>query len=121
MRTRTFRESYGELTGLAPYPSAWTWYALLAATLVLLPWLVPTYIMTYATLILIASIGAIGLNIVTGTAGLISLGQAGFLAIGAYTAGILITTYGWGIPRRCSQPALFLLLPAFLSAFRRSG
>ncbi len=121
MRTRTFRESYGELTGLAPYPSAWTWYGLLAATLVLLPWLVPTYLMTYATLILIASIGAIGLNIVTGTAGLISLGQAGFLAIGAYTAGILITTYGWGILPRWSQPASCPLPRAFLSAFRRSG
>ena len=120
MRTRTFRESYGELTGLAPYPSAWTWYGLLAATLVLLPWLVPTYVMTYATLILIASIGAIGLNIITGTAGLISLGQAGFLAIGAYTAGILITTYGWVSCPRWSQPVSCPLPRAFWSAFRRS-
>jgi branched-chain amino acid transport system permease protein len=98
MRTRTYRESYGELTELVPYSSSWTWYGYLAVGLLLLPWLVPTYVMTYVTLILIAAIGAIGLNIVTGTAGLISLGQAGFLAIGAYAAGILITTFGWAIP-----------------------
>lgn len=98
MRTRTYRESYPQLTELLPYRSSWGWYALLAAALVALPWLVPTYMMTYATLILIAVIGAVGLNLVTGTAGLISLGHAGFLAIGAYTTGILITTYGWSIP-----------------------
>jgi branched-chain amino acid transport system permease protein len=95
MRTRTYKETYGALTGLLPYNSSWGWYGLLLAVLVALPWLVPTYIMTYGTMILIAAIGAIGLNIVTGTAGLISLGHAGFLAVGAYTAGILIATYGW--------------------------
>lgn len=95
MRTRTFRESYGALAALQPYPTSWGWYGALAALLLALPWLVPTYVMTYGTLILIAAIGAIGLNLVTGTAGLISLGHAGFLAIGAYTTGILITTHGW--------------------------
>ena len=95
MRTRTYRESYAALGALLPYPGAWGWYAALGLALVALPWLVPTYVMTYGTLILIAAIGAIGLNLVTGTAGLISLGHAGFLAIGAYTTGILITTHGW--------------------------
>lgn len=95
MRTRTYKESYGALTELLPHRSAWSWYALLLAVLVALPWLVPTYVMTYGTMILIAAIGAVGLNLVTGTAGLISLGHAGFLAVGAYTTGILITTYGW--------------------------
>jgi ABC-type branched-subunit amino acid transport system ATPase component/ABC-type branched-subunit amino acid transport system permease subunit len=36
--------------------------------------------------LLIAVIGAVGLNLLTGTAGQISLGQSAFLAIGAYTA-----------------------------------
>lgn len=98
MRTRTYRESYGELTELLAYRSSWNWYALLLAALASLPFLVPTYVMTYVTLILIAAVGAVGLNIVTGTAGLISIGHAGFLAIGAYTAGIAISTYGWPIP-----------------------
>ena len=37
----------------------------------------------------VASIGAIGLNIVSGYAGLVSLGQAFFLGVGAYTAAAL--------------------------------
>lgn len=104
MRTRTYKELYGAVTGLLPHNSSWGWYGLLLAVLVAVPWLVPTYVMTYGTMILIAAIGAIGLNIVTGTAGLISLGHAGFLAVGAYAAGILIATYGWP------------LLPAILAA-----
>ncbi len=95
MRTRTYKESYASLTELLPYRSSWGWYGLLLVFLVALPWMVPTYIMTYGTMILIAAIGAVGLNLVTGTAGLISLGHAGFLAVGAYTTGILITTHGW--------------------------
>ena len=40
----------------------------------------------------IATIVALGLNLLTGSAGLVSLGHAAFLAIGAYTAGWLATT-----------------------------
>lgn len=97
MRTRTYKETYGQLNSLFPYADAWAWYGVLMAIVLALPWLVPTYIFAYVTLVLIAVIGAVGLNIVTGTAGLISLGQAGFLAIGAYTTGILTTSYGWGL------------------------
>ena len=50
----------------------------------------------------IASIGAIGLNLVTGYAGLVSLGQAFFLAVGAYTAAAISgdpdgRTIGYGV------------------------
>jgi branched-chain amino acid transport system permease protein len=38
----------------------------------------------------IAIIGAIGLNILVGYTGQISLGQGGFLAVGAYTAGVVV-------------------------------
>jgi branched-chain amino acid transport system permease protein len=39
----------------------------------------------------IAVIGAIGLNILVGYTGQISLGQGGFLAVGAYSAGVVAT------------------------------
>ena len=42
----------------------------------------------------IAVIGAIGLNILVGYTGQISLGQGGFMAVGAYTAGILTARMG---------------------------
>ncbi len=46
-------------------------------------------------LLLIYAVVALGLNLVVGLAGLVSLGQAGLLAIGAYTAAILATRYGF--------------------------
>lgn len=42
-------------------------------------------------------IGAVGLNILVGFTGQISLGQGGFLAVGAYTAGLLATRLGFPI------------------------
>ena len=41
------------------------------------------------------TVGAIGLNLLTGSTGQISLGQSGFLAAGCYTTGLLITDYHW--------------------------
>ncbi|MBU4460399.1 MAG: DUF3047 domain-containing protein, partial [Verrucomicrobia bacterium] len=38
---------------------------------------------------LITAVGVLGLNLLTGTTGLISLGHSGFLAVGAYAAGIV--------------------------------
>jgi branched-chain amino acid transport system permease protein len=47
-----------------------------------------------ANTILIAAIGAIGLNILVGFTGQISLGQGAFLAVGAYATGLLMSFYG---------------------------
>ena len=97
MRTQTFKESTRELTRLVPFNDTWAWYGLLLAALLSLPLLAPAYIANYGTLIFIAATGAVGLNLVTGTAGLISLGHAGFLALGAYTTAILVTDHGWAL------------------------
>ena len=43
--------------------------------------------------IFVASIGVLGLNLLSGVAGQISLGHAGFLLIGAYAQAILTTDY----------------------------
>ncbi|MDN5760562.1 MAG: branched-chain amino acid ABC transporter permease [Tomitella sp.] len=40
---------------------------------------------------------AVGLNVVVGYCGLLDLGYAAFFAIGAYTSGVLSTTFGWPI------------------------
>lgn len=52
------------------------------------------YYLTLANQVGIAIIGAIGLNILVGYTGQISLGQGGFMAVGAYTAGILTAHMG---------------------------
>ncbi|NOY99337.1 MAG: branched-chain amino acid ABC transporter permease [Chloroflexi bacterium] len=63
------------------------------------PFFANRYFLTLANQVGIAIIGAIGLNILVGYTGQISLGQGGFMAVGAYAAGILTARMGmpwWG-------------------------
>lgn len=53
------------------------------------PFLFTDDLLLVFTLGMIASVGAIGLNLVTGYAGQVSLGHAFFIGLGAYTASIL--------------------------------
>lgn len=66
--------------------------------LILLVLLLPIFASNYAvgllTLAAIASIGAIGLNILTGFTGQISIGTGAFLGVGGYAAAILTSTLG---------------------------
>jgi branched-chain amino acid transport system permease protein len=55
----------------------------------LVPWFASTYWLDVLNRIGIAIIGAIGLNILIGYTGQISIGHAAFLAVGAYTTAIL--------------------------------
>src|SRR5208283_5903257 len=59
-----------------------------------LSWIGGGYIFQVATTALIFVILAASLNLVTGTAGLLSLGHAGFYGIGAYVAALLSTRLG---------------------------
>jgi branched-chain amino acid transport system permease protein len=58
------------------------------------PFYSSNYLLDVANRIGIAVIGAIGLNILTGFTGLISLGNAAFMAIGAFSAGYLGIRFG---------------------------
>jgi branched-chain amino acid transport system permease protein len=60
------------------------------AVVVALPFYVSPFWLNVLDQIGIAIIGAIGLNILVGYTGQISLGQGGFLAVGAYTAGVVV-------------------------------
>ncbi|MCK9905216.1 branched-chain amino acid ABC transporter permease [Frankia sp. Cpl3] len=66
----------------------------LLAFFVILPWFASEYVTSLAVLCAIASIGAIGLNILTGFTGQISIGVGAFLGVGGYTSAILTTTLG---------------------------
>lgn len=52
------------------------------------------YYQNMIILSLVFAIGAVGLNIITGYGGYVSLGQGAFLGLGAYTTGILSTKVG---------------------------
>ena len=54
--------------------------------------------MSQINLMLIAMLGALSLNYLTGCAGLISIGHAAFYATGAMTAAITGTQWGWPFP-----------------------
>jgi branched-chain amino acid transport system permease protein len=65
-----------------------------AAVLPLLKWVVPDQVSDYRLFLLstmmIASIAVLGLNLLTGFNGQISLGHGAFYAVGAYTAAVLM-------------------------------
>lgn len=103
MRSGHYVESYDQLIALSDSRATWIWTAALVAALFALPAVAGNYTLTLATTIGITAIGVIGLNLLTGTTGLISLGHSGFLAVGAYTNAILLADYGW--PLAASLPA----------------
>jgi branched-chain amino acid transport system ATP-binding protein/branched-chain amino acid transport system permease protein len=57
-------------------------------------------------LFLIYSLIAAGLNVLVGLSGLVSLGQAGFFALGSYTAAILATRLHFDIVACCISAAV---------------
>lgn len=80
----------------AAYPTAWLWAGRLAilALLVALPILYPQkYVIHVVTAAMIFGIAALALQLLLGFAGLLSIGQAAFLGIGAYTSA-LVTSAG---------------------------
>src|SRR5262249_54412994 len=70
-----------------PLPIArWTLAAILLLFAVVLPLSIHEYYLSILNLVLIAIVGALGLNILVGYTGQISVGHAAFMSVGAYTA-----------------------------------
>ncbi|MBI3516854.1 MAG: branched-chain amino acid ABC transporter permease [Proteobacteria bacterium] len=68
----------------------------LGAIAVILPLLLPNpFYVDVATKIWLNAIVCVGLNLLVGYAGQISLGHAGFYALGAYASAVLTGVYGW--------------------------
>ena len=79
--------------------SARAWKAIglvaLAAAAVALPFMVSNYRVFQFNMVLVYTIVLLGLNMLTGYNGQISLGHGAFYAIGAYVAAILMDRFGW--------------------------
>ena len=82
------------------------WYGLLAAALLVLPFVLTDFYLGELSLVFIYAIAGIGLMLLTGYTGLVSLGHAAFLAIGAYSHAYFLSK-GW--PFLVSLPAATLL------------
>jgi branched-chain amino acid transport system permease protein len=72
---------------LYPLPIArWTVGAIAVVSFVVLPLVLHEYYLSILNLVSIACIGALGLNILVGYTGQISVGHGAFMSVGAYTA-----------------------------------
>ena len=69
--------------------------ALLLCAAVALPFVVSSYRVFQFNMVLVYAIVLLGLNILTGYNGQISLGHGAFYAVGAYVAAILMEHFGW--------------------------
>ena len=84
-----FRTTYAEELRLLDTRTQCAWFVVLAIALLGFPFLAGTFALDLANQVLLAAIGAVALMLLTGYAGQISLGHAGLMAAGAFTAGIL--------------------------------
>lgn len=84
-----YEDSLFLIKGAAGWASLILLLAVLAALPLVLPGLGLGYMLFIATLMAANVIVAVGLNLLVGFTGLISLGHAGFVAIGAYASGLL--------------------------------
>ena len=93
-RTGTFHENYAQ--DMAIFHSRLQW-GIVVAFLVLIfacPLFCSDRILTILTMMGISVISVHGLNILTGYCGQISIGHAGFMAVGGYTSAILCAKLG---------------------------
>ena len=81
------KTTYEADMALYPLPIArWTVAALAVLFFLVLPFSVHEYYLSIVNLIAIAVVGALGLNILVGSTGQISIGHGAFMSVGAYTA-----------------------------------
>jgi len=83
---RTVRETYREDEAYASTPLGRLGLMALLLLLLFLPFLLGPYPMYVATLVAIGALSALGLHLLVGGAGQISLGHAAFMGVGAYAA-----------------------------------
>jgi branched-chain amino acid transport system permease protein len=93
MRIGSAKQTYTADAALFDTPTQRAWLGVLALALLGFPFVADEYWLYLACLIAINIGSACGLNILTGYTGLVSLGQAAFMGLGAYTVAVLETRY----------------------------
>jgi branched-chain amino acid transport system permease protein len=88
-----FKTSYDQDLGLFRDPVQRNWYVALLAGLLVLPRLVPEYVVDLS-LVFIYGLCGLSLMVLAGYTGLVSLGHAAFLGVGAYAHVFLTQTLG---------------------------
>jgi branched-chain amino acid transport system permease protein len=101
-----FKTSYDQDIRLLQHGGQRFWYGLLALALLAAPAFVSEYYLSQLTFICIYGIVGVGLMLLTGYTGQVSLGHAAFLAVGAYTEAVL---QAHGVPFGVSLAAAAVL------------
>ena len=109
MESGIFHTTYQQDLTLRRTPAQKARLALFIAFVLIFPFFADNYYLTIANQMAIAAVGAVGLNILVGFTGQISLGQGAFMAVGAYVAAAL--TLRLGLPFWLTIP-----LAAFVTA-----
>ncbi|HVZ44224.1 MAG TPA: branched-chain amino acid ABC transporter permease [Ramlibacter sp.] len=109
MRSGFFKQRYSELVVLTDSPAVKVWTVLLLCALVAAPAFLGPFLLGHMTVILFTVVGALGIMVLTGFTGLISLGHVGFLMLGAYA-------YAIGVSRLGLPPEIALVAAAIVPA-----
>ena len=86
-----YKVSYAADQALFRTPASRAWLWVLLGVAVVFPFVAGDYLLYLANLVGIFAIAALGLNILTGFTGQISLGHAAFVGVGAYATAIVAT------------------------------
>jgi branched-chain amino acid transport system permease protein len=89
-----FHTSYAADMALRATPLAWVRLALLVVAALVFGIFADDYLLSVANQVGIAAMGALGLNILVGFTGQISVAQGAFLGVGAYTSAVITTRLG---------------------------
>lgn len=118
-----YNTAYGQDRDFLRYRSERVAYGLLVVGLALVPALLPRFYVGELTYIFIVCIASLGLMVLIGFTGQVSLGHAAFMAIGAYAHALMLTA---GVPLVLSLLAAGVIAAAAgaalaLPAIRTSG
>jgi branched-chain amino acid transport system permease protein len=92
-----FKTSYAQDLRLAKHGGHVVAYTALLAALLVAPWVLEDYGLAQLTFVLIYGVIGLGLMLLAGFTGQVSLGHAAFVGVGAYAQGAL-TNAGWPFP-----------------------
>ena len=85
-----YHTRHAEARRLLPYPEGRIAYAILIAALLVVPFVLPRFWIGEISYVFILAIAALGLMVLKGFTGQVSLGPAAFVAIGAYAHALML-------------------------------
>lgn len=104
-RTGSARETIAKIPGVTARNSKLVLWAIAGVVLLMLPWVVNTFISDVLGTVGLYILLGLGLNIVVGYAGLLDLGYVAFFAVGAYSVAVLTARSSFLVGGSVNAPA----------------